>query len=129
MTREILIQENYPNDPWKILVCGILLNQTHNRSVRPILDSVFELIPDYHSAINCDVERLAAIIKTTGLYNMKARRIIAMSKGYKEGFTRVTELPGIGIYGNESWEIFVNGNLDIKPTDRKLRAYLDAVLF
>ena len=52
-----------------------------------------------------------------------------MSIGYKKGFNRVTDLPGIGIYGNESWEIFVNGNLDIKPTDSKLRAYLDAVLF
>jgi len=129
MNREILIQEDYPNDPWKMLVCCILLNQTNNRAVRPILDSVFELIPDYHSAINCDSDRLAAMIKTTGLYNVKARRIINMSIGYKEGFTRVTELPGIGTYANESWEIFVNGNLDIKPTDSKLRAYLDAVLF
>jgi hypothetical protein len=60
---------------------------------------------------------------------MKDRRIIDMSIGYKKGFNRVTDLPGIGIYGNESWEIFVNGNLDIKPTDSKLRAYLDAVLF
>lgn len=129
MPREILIQENYIGDPWKILICCILLNQTNNRQVRPILDAVFDLIPDMNSAINCDAESLAAIIKTTGFYNIKARRIIAMSKTYKEGFTRVTELPGIGVYGNESWEIFVNGNLDIKPTDGKLRAYLDAVLF
>lgn len=129
MSREILIQENYPNNPWKILVCSILLNQTNNKQVRPILDSVFGLIPDIDSAINCNAESLAAIIKTTGFYNIKARRIIEMSKAYKEGFTRVTELPGVGIYANESWEIFVNGNLDIKPTDGKLRAYLDAVLF
>lgn len=129
MSREILIQENYPDDPWKMLVCCILLNQTNNRQVRPILDAVFELIPSIDSAINCDPNSLAAIIKTTGFYNIKARRIIAMSKAYKDGFTRVTELPGVGIYANESWEIFVNGNLDIKPTDGKLRAYLDAVLF
>ena len=129
MSREILIQENYPNNPWKILVCSILLNQTNNKQVRPILESVFGLIPDIDSAINCNAESLAAIIKTTGFYNIKARRIIEMSKAYKEGFTRVTELPGVGIYANESWEIFVKGNLDIKPTDGKLRAYLDAVLF
>lgn len=129
MSREILIQENYPNEPWKMLVCCILLNQSHNRSVRPILDAVFEFIPDSDSAIKCDVESLAAIIKPTGLYNVKARRIKWMSEGYKKGFKRVTDLPGIGLYGNESWEIFVNGNLDIKPTDKKLRAYLDAVLF
>lgn len=129
MSREILIQENYPNDPWKMLVCCILLNQTHNKSVRPILDAVFEFIPNPQSAIDCDLESLVAIIKSTGLYNMKAKRIVNMSRGYKKGFNRVTELPGIGIYANESWEIFVNGNLDINPTDSKLRAYLDAVLF
>jgi endonuclease III len=129
MPREILIQEDYLNDPWKILVCCILLNQTNNKQVRPILKAVFDLIPNIQSAINCDPESLAAIIKTTGFYNIKARRIIAMSEVYKKGFIRVTDLPGIGVYGNESWEIFVNGNLDIKPTDGKLRAYLDAILF
>jgi endonuclease III len=127
MGREILIQEDYLNNHWKMMVCCILLNQTNNKQVRPILSSVFELIPDPLSAIGCDPEVLAAVIKTTGFQNMKASRIKKLSQKWQDGFNDVTELPGIGKYGKESWEIFVNKNLSITPTDKKLSAYMEAV--
>lgn len=125
--REILIQEEYLDDPWKMLVCCILLNQTNNKQVRPILSSVFDLIPTPISTIGCDPEVLAAIIKTTGFQNVKASRIIRMSETWIAGFSDVTQLPGIGKYGKESWDIFVNGNTRIEPTDKKLKTYLDWV--
>jgi len=127
MEREILIQEEYLDDRWKMMVCCILLNQTNNKQVRPILSSVFELIPDPLSAIGCDPEVLAAVIKTTGFQNIKASRIKKLSQKWQDGFNDVTELPGIGKYGKESWEIFVNKNLSITPTDKKLSAYIEAV--
>jgi endonuclease III len=127
MGREILIQEDYLNNHWKMMVCCILLNQTNNKQVRPILSSVFELIPDPLSAIGCDPEVLAAVIKTTGFQNIKASRIKKLSQKWQDGFKDVTELPGIGKYGKESWEIFVNKNLSITPTDKKLSAYIEAV--
>ena len=127
MGREILIQEDYLKEPWKMMVCCILLNQTNNKQVRPVLSSVFELIPDPLSAIGCDPERLAAVIKTTGFQNVKASRIKQLSQKWQEGFSDVTELPGIGKYGKESWEIFVNDNLKIIPTDKKLSAYIEAI--
>jgi endonuclease III len=127
MGREILIQEDYPNNHWKMMVCCILLNQTNNKQVRPILSSVFDLIPDPLSAIGCDTEVLAAVIKTTGFQNIKASRIKKLSQKWQDGFNDVTELPGIGKYGKESWEIFVNKNLSITPTDKKLSAYMEAV--
>lgn len=127
MEREILIQEDYLNNHWRMMVCCILLNQTNNKQVRPVLSSVFELIPDPLSAIGCDLERLAAVIKTTGFQNVKASRIKQLSQKWQEGFSDVTELPGIGRYGKESWEIFVNDNLKIIPTDKKLSAYIEAI--
>jgi endonuclease III len=127
MDREILIQEDYLDNHWKMMVCCILLNQTNNKQVRPVLSSVFELIPDPLSAIGCDPERLAAVIKTTGFQNVKASRIKQLSQKWQEGFSDVTELPGIGKYGKESWEIFVNDNLKIIPTDKKLSAYIEAI--
>jgi endonuclease III len=127
MNREILIQEDYLDNHWKMMVCCILLNQTNNKQVRPVLSSVFELIPDPLSAIGCDPERLAAVIKTTGFQNVKASRIKQLSQKWQEGFSDVTELPGIGKYGKESWEIFVNDNLKIIPTDKKLSAYIEAI--
>jgi endonuclease III len=125
--REILIQEDYLDNQWKMMVCCILLNQTNNKQVRPILSSVFELIPNPLSAIGCDPEMLAAVIKTTGFQNVKASRIIKLSQKWVDGFNDAIELPGIGRYGRDSWEIFVNGNANIDVTDKKLDAYLKAI--
>ncbi|NCX06234.1 MAG: hypothetical protein EBW68_10720 [Actinobacteria bacterium] len=125
--REILIQEDYLKEPWKMMVCCILLNQTNNKQVRPILSSVFELIPTPISTIGCDPERLAAVIKTTGFQNVKASRIIKLSKKWVDGFIDAIELPGIGKYGRDSWEIFVKKNLSVEPTDKKLIIYLDSI--
>jgi endonuclease III len=125
--REILIQEDYLKEPWKMMVCCILLNQTNNKQVRPILSSVFELIPTPISTIGCDPERLAAVIKTTGFQNVKASRIIKLSQKWVEGFRDAIELPGIGKYGRDSWEIFIKKNLSVEPTDKKLIIYLDSI--
>jgi endonuclease III-like uncharacterized protein len=125
--REILIQEEYINDPWKMMVCCILLNQTNNKQVRPILSSLFEFIPNPQSAISCDKESLAAIIKTTGFQNIKASRIVKLSQKWLDGFNCVSELPGIGKYGLDSWNIFIEGDLTITTQDKKLAAYLEAI--
>lgn len=124
MEREILIQEDYVQDPWKMLVCCILLNQTNNKQVRRVLDSVFELIPDPYSASSCEEKNLAAVIKTTGFHNLKASRIKLLSQKWLNGFDDPKELPGIGQYGKDSWEIFINKNRRVKPQDKKLQAFL-----
>jgi endonuclease III len=124
LKREILIQEEYLDDPWKMLVCCVLLNQTNNKQVRPILSSVFRLIPNPESAITCNPESLAAVIKTTGFQNVKASRIINLSRKWLEGFDDIKDLPGIGQYGKDSWEIFINKDLSIQTRDKKLFAYL-----
>jgi endonuclease III len=110
-----------------MLVCCILLNQTNNKQVRPILSSVFELIPDPISTIGCDPKILAAVIKTTGFQNVKASRIIKLSQKWVDGFEHVSQLPGIGKYGMDSWDIFIERDLSITPTDKKLGKYLEEV--
>lgn len=122
--RERLIQEDFKTDPWKMLVCCILLNQTNNKQVRPVLGSLFELIPDPRSTIGCDHDVLAAVIKTTGFQNLKASRIINLSKAWLDGFEDPLDLPGIGQYGKDSWEIFINNNIKIQSKDKKLSQYL-----
>lgn len=107
-----------------MLVCCILLNQTNNKQVRPILSSLFELIPDPMSTIGCDPERLAEAIKTTGFQNVKASRIIKLSQKWVDGFEHVSQLPGIGKYGVDSWDIFIGCDLSVIPTDKKLIGYL-----
>ena len=67
---------------------------------------------------------LVDIIKPLGLYNVRANRLIKMSRGYVKGFKSVDELYGIGQYAKDSWEIFQNKNNNIKPTDKVLQEYL-----
>ena len=124
MAREILIQEEYLNDPWKMMVCCICLNQTNNKQVRPILDILFALMPDPNSAIMCPKEMISECLKSTGFQNVKADRIKKMSQKWISGFSDPSELPGIGKYGQDSWDIFINGNIKRETNDKKLRYYL-----
>ena len=124
MGREILIQEEYLDNPWRMMVCCICLNQTNNKQVRPILDILFSVVPDPASAISCEKERISECLKSTGFQNIKADRIKKMSQKWIEGFDDPSELPGIGKYGQDSWDIFINGNLGRETADKKLIAYL-----
>jgi hypothetical protein len=123
-TREVLIQEEYLKDRWKLCVVCILLNQTHNSQVRPLLKNLFSLIPDAYSASESNPDIIAQIIRSTGFQNVKAKRIIGLSQKWVTGFSSVEELPGIGKYGKESWRIFVEGDFDFEPSDKKLKVFL-----
>jgi len=127
MGREILIQEEYLDNSWRMMVCCICLNQTNNKQVRPILDILFSIIPDPNSAVLCQKERISECLKSTGFQNVKADRIKKMSQRWIEGFENPSELPGIGKYGQDSWDIFINGNLGRETSDKKLRIYLAEV--
>jgi endonuclease III len=123
--RERLIQEDYLESPWKMSVVCILLNQTTNQQVRKVLDDLFILIKSPEHCPNVHPDKIYQIIRSTGFGNVKAKRIIEMSKAWISGFDEVEDLPGIGKYGKESWEIFVNGKRNFTPTDKKLKAYLE----
>lgn len=122
-----LIQHDYLDNPWKMLICCILLNQTTNQQVRKVLGPLFDLIPDPESCISADPEKISEIIKPTGFYNIKSSRIQKMSKKWVEGFEDPRELPGVGKYAMESWDIFVNNRTDFIPSDKKLKMYLDSI--
>ena len=122
---ERLIQEDYLGENWKMVVCCILLNQTTNQQVRKILPRLFELIPGPDSVLAIDPDLIQSTIKSTGFSKIKTARIVAMSKKWLEGFSDVKELPGVGRYASDSWEIFVNNNYSLEVTDKKLKMYLE----
>jgi endonuclease III len=127
MREKMLIQEDYLDNPWKMVVCCILLNQTTNQQVRKVLNPLFELIPTPESCILLDSSKIASIIKPTGFYNIKSDRIKKMSQKWLDGFSHPSELPGVGKYAMESWDIFVNKKTDFTPSDKKLKMYLDSL--
>lgn len=126
--RHLMIQEVYQSDPWKMLICCICLNQTSRDQLDRVRIKFFERYPDAKSVINCDPWEMSEIIKSLGFKNRRTLSIINFSKDWIEkSWNSPIELYGIGKYGQDSWEIFQNGNLDVKPTDGALVSYLNQV--
>lgn len=122
-----IIQEDYSSDPWKVLVCCILLNQTSNKQVRPLIESFFTKWPNPKSLI-CEKDlAISEFIKTTGFQNLKAKRIKDFSIAWESGVRDPFKFPGIGDYGREAWMIFVDNDTSFVPKDKKLKMYLESI--
>ena len=119
-----LLQEIYLTDPWKMLVCCMLLNLTNRKQVDKVREELFTKYRTPKDMMNANHRELADILKPLGLYNRRATSLRLMSAGYINGFKSVDELYGIGQYAKDSWEIFQNKNNNIKPTDKVLQEYL-----
>ena len=122
-----LLQEIYQDDPWKMLVCCILLNLTKRQQVDGIRHKLFDKYPTEYKMIEANEDELSEILKPLGLYKKRAKTLIKFSWMWVNGFSDVMELYGIGQYARDSWEIFQMNNMDVKPTDKVLLAYLDIV--
>tara|TARA_Y100000592_G_scaffold4902_1_gene7016 strand:- start:757 stop:1158 length:402 start_codon:yes stop_codon:yes gene_type:complete len=119
-----LLQEIYQDDPWKMLVCCILLNLTKRQQVDEVRHELFSKYPTEYEMMEADETELANILKPLGLYNRRAKTLIKFSWMWVNGFSDVSELYGIGQYAKDSWEIFQMNNFDIIPTDKVLLEYL-----
>tara|TARA_B100001564_G_scaffold315603_1_gene290432 strand:- start:49 stop:339 length:291 start_codon:yes stop_codon:yes gene_type:complete len=88
---------------------------------------LFSKYPTEYELMEADEDELSEILKPLGLYRRRAKTLIKFSWMWVNGFTDVMELHGIGQYARDSWEIFQMNNMDVKPTDKVLLAYLDIV--
>ncbi len=127
MERIKIIQEEYVDDPWKVLVCCILLNQTSNKQVRPLISNFFSKWPTPESIILEDEMAISSFIKTTGFQNIKASRIKKFSSAWNEGIRDPFKFPGVGHYGREAWRIFVENDPNFTPKDKKLKMYVESL--
>lgn len=123
-----LLQEELIDDPWKMLIACMLLNQTASIQVRRVIWKLLERYPtavDMASADHCDVVEM---IKECGLYNRRASAMIKMSEQCASDpywQERPEALFGIGRYALDSWKIFQLGMTDIEVTDKVLKSYLE----
>ena len=127
MVKYDIIQETYSKDPWKVLICCILLNQTNNKQVRPLIEEFFLKWPDPYSIVLEKKESISEFIKSTGFQNVKAGRIINLSNSWLDGNMDPEKLPGIGNYAREAWRIFVDKDVSFIPKDKKLKMYIDSL--
>ena len=119
-----LLQEIYQDDPWKMLVCCILLNLCRRTTVDKVRQELFKRYPTPQNIIEAKEKEIADLLEPLGFYNKRAKTLQKMSEGYLKGFKDVTELYGIGRYAKDSWELFQNNNRNINPTDKVLTEYL-----
>ena len=119
-----LLQEIYKKDPWKMLVCCILLNLCRRTTVDKVRQELFKRYPTPQNIIEAKEKEIADLLEPLGFYNKRAKTLQKMSEGYLKGFKDVTELYGIGQYAKDSWELFQNNNRNIDPTDKVLTEYL-----
>jgi methyl-CpG-binding domain protein 4 len=120
-----IIQQEFRHNPFQLLIGCIMLNQTSNRHVRKVIYTFFERWPTPESIIAANEDDIREHIRSLGFYNTRTKRIKQFSREYiNKKFNRASELYGIGKYADDSYEIFIRGNLNVNPTDKILIKYL-----
>jgi endonuclease-3 len=91
-------------DPFQLVIATILSAQTTDKSVNLVTPRLFELYPTAHDLAAADPARVEELIKPTGFFRLKTRRIIDASRKLADDFggvvpPRIEDLvtiPGIG---------------------------------
>lgn len=121
--------------PWKMCVACILLNRTQGQQVEFVLWELFNKWPTPALLAGANRASLEDQLRPAGLWRKRGATLVHFSHTWNvlEGSGANTEifskliglLPGIGVYAQDSWKIFVEGRLyDVFPVDLRLRAYL-----
>lgn len=94
----------FGGDGWRLLVMGRLSAQCTDARVNKVSETLFERYKTPHEMAEADVGELREIIKSCGLYKMKARNLIDSSRMLVDRFSGVIPndidvlctLPGVG---------------------------------
>ena len=108
---------NYKN-PYTFLVAVVLSAQATDKSVNTATKELFNIVSTPKDMIKLGEKKLKIYIKTIGLFNSKAKNIIALSKlliekynsNVPSEFQQLTSLPGVG---NKTASVFQNEILSI----------------
>ena len=123
--RSKMIQEIFIDDPFKIMVGCILLNLTTHVQVRRVIYKLFEKWPTPKAMSSADASELSNLLRPLGMQNRRANTLIRFANEWLGDWDDPIDLYGIGTYAKNSYEIFVNKNLDVKVKDKELTKYLE----
>ena len=123
--RKKMIQEIFRDEPWKLLVGCILLNQTTGTQVKRVIWDLFQMHPTPESLAAADPGPIAELIRPLGFYNRRSRSLIRFAQSWLGQWSDPRELHGIGRYAHDSWLIFIEGRSDVEVTDKVLTRYLN----
>lgn len=100
---------NYTND-FTLLVAIVLSAQATDVGVNKATEKLFKVISTPQDLYNLGIEGLKPYIKTIGLFNSKAKNLIALSKmllnkSVPENIEELEKLPGVG---SKTARVFLN---------------------
>lgn len=116
-----LIQEEYRESPWKMLVACMMLNRTTGKQVRPVLEELFSRWPNKEALAAADDCELRNVIAPCGMQAKRSIFLRKMSALY--GKVPVQNLPGVGKYATDSWKLFQLGEVP-QVMDKQLKRYV-----
>lgn len=118
-------QETYRDDPWKMLLVCMMLNQTSYIQVDKVRHEFFNRFPGPKELKDAEDHDIIKIIRPLGFYNRRAKVWKKFSERWLEWDGKeVLDLPGVGKYASDSWKIFQEGVYDITVEDKELKRYL-----
>ncbi|HMG38500.1 MAG TPA: DNA lyase, partial [Nitrososphaeraceae archaeon] len=98
------LQEEELGDPFKILIGTILSSRTRDETTTKVVKTLFKRFKNAKELAEGNLEEIKQIIYSIGFYNVKAKRIIEVSRLIVKRFDgkvpnsieKLLELPGVG---------------------------------
>ena len=129
-------QEEYRDDPWKMLMVCFMLNQTSHKQVDQVRFNFFERFPTPKSVLESPEGEIAEMMKPLGFYNRRekswkkfAKEWIELSSRYDRArdipIDKLIDLPGVGRYALDSWKVFQLYQYDTEVDDHVLNWYVE----
>ncbi len=103
-----LFQERYRDDPWRLLCCVICLNLCTGTALERVHEELFRRWPTALHMSIADPSELESVLRHLGMQRKRSRALIRMSSAWSclwDG-GNLMDLPNIGIYGRDSYEMF-----------------------
>ncbi len=120
-----LLQEQLRDEPWKLLIACVMLNQTSAKQVKTIIWDFFKRWSTPLEVCRAAPFEIEEAIRTLGLYRRRTVAIQRISREFCDTPTPdVENLYGVGKYALDSYVMFVDGVLVPDVQDKELQNYL-----
>ncbi|TAL43460.1 MAG: hypothetical protein EPN91_06340 [Salinibacterium sp.] len=116
-----------------MLVACQLVNRTQWETAEDVFWRIRARYPDPGRLARADLRTLGPMVARLGLRRRRSRNLRAMALAVaaspvalkRWSREQVAGLPGCGKYASDSWSIFVERRLDVRPDDGKLNWYME----
>ena len=128
-----LLQEYYAHDAWQLLVACVLMSRVSSWATKhDAISAFFAAYPTPTAALAATPDDALAILRPLGLFPNRFRSVVEVSTAVLTNVgpldvgmdVGVNKIYGIGEFGVDSFEVFVRGNLESKPADKTLQAFV-----